>query len=172
MESDKETIEKELRNAKRQAQQMQTMERDYKAVQEKLRLLQRTHSGTSSGKVDESAMNELLEEKTKIEQAREKLAAELAKLQETCEDLKREKEAAKKDVEDELKQLKQSIEKEKHQRELVEKAKNDVEDELTKFKVFHKEQMEKKIDTNADQSVVVELQSLLDAEVSTYGSQC
>jgi chromosome segregation ATPase len=102
LEGEKESIEKELKNVKKQAQQAQTFERDLKSAQEKVRLLQRTNSTVSSGKVDDSAVNEILEEKAKVEAAKDKLATELSKLHDQLDDVKREKaavEAGKKEIE-------------------------------------------------------------------------
>ena len=74
LEIEKEEIERELKRSqnKRQASQLVTLERDLQAANEKIKLL-RSQTVSSTGKVDDSVINELLEEKNQLQTSRDKV---------------------------------------------------------------------------------------------------
>lgn len=110
---------KRVQNNKRQTAQITQLETELKAAEERIKLLKSTSTGSSTGKIDESVVNDLIQEKSKLIVTRDKAVADLEKLQEQVDRFQKEKESwesSKKSLESELKQLKASIEADKKQK--------------------------------------------------------
>jgi chromosome segregation ATPase len=109
---------KRSQNNKRQAAQITQLETDLKAAEEKLKLM-KSSTTSSSGKIDDSVVNDLIQEKSKLIVTRDKALGDLNKLQEQVDRYQKDKESwdvTRKEKENELKQLKASIEADKKQK--------------------------------------------------------